>query len=166
MERTIIDMNNIENLVINGDIFIIPNRAAKIQDFFDFAQEEKKEIMEKICRLNERVFDVDNEHCLETWICSEEFQCDNVADHNIHTLTTDGQRVTIGIDNGRYIPSSLFKGHKEGETIEIKIPIWISISHAETPINTVVTFRLTLSQTKYRYRIFGNFEEVFDRVCY
>jgi len=162
MERTIIDMNNIENLVINGDVFIIPNSAAKINEFFE--PEKKRELMKSICKMNGVEFNEEKDLCVETWIVSKEFCSDNVADHNIRTVNEDGNIVLIGLNSGRFIPSCLLKDHNEGETIDIKLPIWININRAETAEDTEVTFRLTLAQEKYRYKRFGSFQEVFKAV--
>lgn len=159
-----INLNN--GIHINADLFIIPNSAAKIEDLIDISRENNLKYMQKICELNGMKFDEQNDYLIETWYCSEEFECDNIPDHSIYCNTEDGQRCIIGVESRRWLPSNLFKGKKEGDTINVKIPVWVRINNRNNgdAIDAIADFTITLSQTKYRYARFGNFEEVLEKV--
>jgi hypothetical protein len=73
-----------------------------------------------------------------------------------------------------YLPKSLFEGHKEGDCITINLPIhkWLENDKYELigcdryylEASATIKVQLQLAQQKYRYRRFGNFEDVLTRV--
>jgi len=163
-------LNMSNGIAINADLFIIPNSAAKIEDLFDSAKEERTNQMNKICELNGMTFDKDHDWLIECWLCAPELDCDNIADHNIHVLNENGAHCTIGLDHWRNMPSTLLKGKKEGDTISVKIPVWVRVEGEEEQYpnarDIIADFNITLAQTKYRYRRFGTFEETLAKVTY
>lgn len=160
-----IDMTN--GLTINAQLFIIPNHACHISGLFDFAQADHLARMKKICELNGLEFDPEKDWLVECWYLSEELGCENIPNHNIRVLNENGKRCTIGVEN-RYLPSNIFKGKKEGETISVKLPVWMRVEGEDKEFpngkDIVADFTISLDQTKYRYRRFGNFEDVLSRV--
>ena len=168
---TIKTLETLENIVINGDIFIIPNRACKIDDYYeDFREKFLKEAIE-ICEINGFEFNKDEDHIIETWYLSNELGCDNIPDHDLY-IVYDNKEYQIISTCGRQIPENFFRGHKEGDVVSVKLPCIIRESHlphhkgnVDGDIETVVEFRLKLNQGDYRYRRFGEFEDVLRKVC-
>ena len=159
---------DIMNLHINADIFIIPNPASNISDFFDSVQNEQLANMSTICKLNNEEFTPGIDRLVETWMVCKELGCDNVADHRIEVLDLEGNKRVIGIDS-RYLPSNLLEGHVEGDIINIKLPVYITDGgrRYQVPgitIETVADFTITLNQLGYHYRRFGFFEDVMAKV--
>lgn len=161
---------NINDIIINGDIFIIPNAATKIHDHFESSRERLLGTMTEICDLNNTVFNDRTDRLVQCWYCSKELGCDNIPDHSIYTTDENGQDCRICVD-GRFLPSNLFEGKKEGDVISIKIPLKVYMGtrkdlvlKGSQPTKTTGTFNLRLAQKDYRYRSHGSFEEVFTRV--
>ena len=160
-----IDMSNIH---LTANIFIIPNRAPQIDDFFECVQAEKLDYATRIAELNGFTFDSKKDYLVETWMVCEEYDCDNLADHGIHYQDTDGTEYAIGIESA-YLPSNLFDGKQEGDVIKVKLPIWYSTETQFYKIGSTCTtadFEITLNQGDYRYCRFGTFEEVLKKVMY
>lgn len=159
-----LDISN--GIAINASMFIIPNSACKIEDLFDFVRAENLELMEKICELNGMKFDPENDYLIQTWYLSEELGCDNIPDHCISVKIETGEKCTIGVE-GHYLPSNLFKGKKEGDIINVKLPVWVKVGGYKNPgpaKDMVADFTIELAQLKYRYARFGRFEEVLEKV--
>lgn len=157
-----IDISN--GISINADLFIIPNSASKIEDLLDFVRDENLKRMQNICELNNMSFNPEKDYLIETWYCSPELECDNIADHSIHVMTQNGEDCIIGVES-HYLPSNLFIGKKEGDVIKVKLPVWVRTgSRKNAATDMVADFSITLAQQKYRYRRFGAFEECFNRV--
>ena len=165
---------NINNpITINGAIFIIPNHAPRLEDYWmESFKTKMQKYMHQICELNGLKFDETVDRCVETWFTSPEMECDNIPDHHIY-FECDGEKYQLIFPSGRQLPSPLFKDKKEGDVIEIKVPAYIRkydnpryIDPVEGDVETIVTLKLKLAQTEYRYRNFGNFEEVLKKVSY
>lgn len=168
------ELNINEPITINGDIFIIPNSAPRLKDYWmESFKAKMQKYMHQICELNGLKFDETVDRCVETWYTSPEMECDNIPDHDIH-FEYEGEKYQLTFPSGRQLPSPLFKDKKEGDVVEIKVPVYIrkydrphyKDKMFDEDIETVVTLKLKLAQTEYRYRSFGNFEDVLKKVSY
>ena len=68
-----------------------------------------------------------------------------------------------------YIPYSLIKGVKEGDTLTLNLPADVFVGDIPAgdyiaEYKTMIRFTLTAAQDKYRYRGFGPFERALDIV--
>ena len=134
------------NTVFNGNIFIIPNDAFK----------STEHSYDKLCeRWNKNMTHQvqPGEELIQIWACTPGSENSNWAAHNDypgceHRDCNDPLQRETRFPS--YFPKSLFDGKKEGDTIEV-----------EFLGNTYV---LTLNQRGYRYRSFGNFEDVLKMV--
>jgi hypothetical protein len=81
--------------------------------------------------------------------------------HGCWAIDDDGNRYSWGISLPEYMPFDILKDVKEGDSINIKIPIWIRrIDDDGKAANATAEIKLTFQQKGYRYERFGNFEEV------
>jgi hypothetical protein len=145
----------------DADIFIIPNSASMIKDFFNPEDQLKK--MNAVCGVNGITFDPENDFIIETWYVADQLCCENIADHDIYFNDEDGNECTLISDPGRFLPAKLFESHKEGETITVSLPMGLIKNYHEEH-DVVVKVHMTLNQGEYRYRRFGDFENVLDDV--
>lgn len=156
-----------QNVTINtnASLFIIPNSACKLEGFFEFAREDRKADLSKLLEANGKSFDEETEYFVETWMHSTDLDCDNMCDHGFR-LSIDGKEYWTELPN-RDFPKSLLDGHKEGEHIQVIYPLtaypWRSEDDEEIDVN--LNIDLELNQRDYRYRRFGNFEDVLKKVC-
>ena len=153
---------------VSAIVFVIPNTAPKIGDFI-FGKGTKLELLElvnTICELNGLNFDVEKDHLVHVWIVSDEKCC---GEKNLHTenwyghgghIKIDGKRYLCNAKGGCYLPSPLFVGHKEGDIINVKLPVNLYGEDDVDPQDAVIEVELKLDQTHYRYRRFGAFEVV------
>ena len=92
------------NIVANADVFVIPNMAAKISSFLDFARDGYRQLGNKICNDNGKSFNEDTDYLVETWMCSKELDSDNIADHGFSVKVDDSTVLYFRGDIKRYIP--------------------------------------------------------------
>ena len=133
---------------INGKIFIIPNTAVKESDFFE--KERYDKFLDAQNQVLSQFEDLRAEQpMIQVWAFNK--ACDNFSCHH----GTFAEMLGSEEDEYRfptYLPFSVLKDLKEGETITLKM-------------KNGVEFRLVASQTTTRYRDFGTFEEVLTRLC-
>ena len=161
----------------SADIFIIPNHATRLSDLsFEPYRNNLKEFNGQIVDINgiENI-DLDKEHFVQMWIVAPELSSDNLIDHSgtyIDPETGDKYRLNIKKRISNFA-KSFFEGHKEGDTINIKIPVTLEPKSSDKDIclinsedeEAIADVSLTLKQTSYRYARFGNFETVLHDVC-
>lgn len=155
-------MNISDGIKFDAKIFVIPNSAGKVSDFFDPEQVIRNAT--EVCEANGITFDPENDYLIETWYHSKQLGCDNIPDHNIYFEDEEGNKWILGSNCGRYLPAKLFEGHKEGDTITIKLPMWLTKNYSENSEDVIAEINLTLQQQGYRYQRFGDFEEVVEYV--
>ena len=139
-----------ENIgTFNGDVFIIPNGLSVYEDL-----RIMQEFYKDLCELNG--VDPTGEQFVQVWICSDELNTENMSCH--------GFRV-----NGNYmnafcgdLPVSLVKDLREGDTVTVNFRAYPDINMGSS--DEIITMNLKLNQSDYRYRRFGNFEEVLRRL--
>lgn len=154
-------MNNFEerkNVTINADVFIIPNSPALIDEFCN--KKELQESIKSICNASNIEFN-ENVKLVQCWFVNND--SDNIGCHGL----------IINIDNEEYailhgavetnIPATFFKNKKEGDVIEITMPISVYGENEEMKnINLCINARL--NQLDYRYKRFGSFECVLKNI--
>lgn len=159
---------------INADMFIIPNSAMKIKDFFWYRYIDEKEYARKDLAFyknlytdNNKEFN-DDDFYPQIWLTNNEF--DNIIRHGF-AIDVNGGRYFIDNSNMSLLencPRCLID-IKEGETATVLVRDIKATNgfgdNAET-IMVDIMFHLTANQHEYRYRNFGTFEEVLRRVCH
>ena len=142
------------------NIFIIPNSPNPIQRMTDskWSTTRSKRMarsMKEMFELNKWGEMPSDEKAVEIWWVAE--NCGNVYDHH-PTVMYEGKKYELKLDCP-FLPMSIIKDWKEGESHVINIPV--SLYEWETDAKTETVFKATIvpSQTKYRYRRFGTFQE-------
>lgn len=130
-------------MYFQAEAFIIPNKVDT------FKKENHLHLNAKLARWGIVEKFQEEESIIQLWITSDE--SDSWADHGapkelFNTLEPTGKNYFP-----QYFPYSIFKDKKEGETITILLD-------GKHELN------LTLAQTKYRYKSFGNFEDALSFV--
>lgn len=160
------------NEMIKSNIFIIPNPSIKVateqpkSNFGFWAELESiwNNIVytDNIVNSDKKFYD---EEWVQVWYCTPGSSDTNWYDHLI-----DGYTELEGWEPiSQYLPKSLFEGKKEGDVVTFTLPICRKAWRARLDLQSRIEYdevkvSLTLSQTKYRYRNFGNFEDVLKRV--
>lgn len=133
------------------DLFIVPNRGTRLSDFKWLESVYKK--YSDLLSMNN--LDVDEDAVFfEVWAVDRKvLKSDNLGDHG---FVYDDNNFSMQV---RYLPAEIFKNSKEGDTVEMTIPIRIT---EDKTICMKANFRL--AQTEYRYARFGHFEDAFNKV--
>lgn len=139
---------------LSADVFVIPNRACRVSGFGIFTEKRTAE-MTTMCESSGSTFDPKSDKLVQVWICSDE--CDNYQDHYPRVII-DGKRYNYRLPG--YIPYSLLKDIKENESFKLSMPVDLISYDDDNTIPAIVDITLTAKQGEYRYRRFGNFEEV------
>lgn len=152
---------------VSAIVFVVPNAAPKIGNII-FGKDETLELAKTICELNGLNFDIEKDHLVQVWIVSNEECCgeknlhtENWYDHGGH-IEIDGKRYLCNAKERCYLPSPLFVGHKEGDMINVKLPVNLYGEDDVDPQDAVIEVELKLDQTHCRYRRFGTFEVVLE----
>lgn len=141
------------------DLFIVPNQAGYVSDFW-IGSEKQSKIASMICDLNGYSFNPEEDKVVQVWSCCED--CDNMQDHYFKAFGENGIEYSFRFPSS-YIPAKVLKHHKEGETFELVYQMKPVDNHEENKKFEFI-FKVTLSQSKYRYRRFGNFEDALNYV--
>ena len=155
-------MNSMNQVTIDADIFVIPNGACRIDQFLSESTQERfrKDIAE-IAELNGLEFDP-NDKLVELWWTErsdDEDHCDNLCRHTFEFSDENGNIVKTARLDCEHIPHKWLKNLKEGETMELIVPIVTMTSGYTAKVS------VRANQKDYRYGRFGNFEEVVSDVC-
>lgn len=145
----------------DGIGFIIPNNGDHSDNFRDWIQKWYMPIVE-----TNKISLEKNDYIVQVWSASEEdLDSDNLERHGF-TITEDGKRIHYS-PRMELLPASMFEGKVEGDTVTFDVPIHGFDEEGELDDEVIVTlrFNMKLCQREYRYRNFGNFEEVLKRVC-
>ncbi|MCM1440210.1 MAG: hypothetical protein NC131_13555 [Roseburia sp.] len=158
-------MNKIINNVLEGnlEVFIIPNEGGLVTKWLsESVQKSMTEDINAIAELSGFEFDPKKDVLVQLWFCGME--CENLVDHFVHAEDEDGNKVMFRAGNIGNLPAKIFDGKKEGDTIDITFPVTVFNRGEDIEKEITVKATVTLAQTKYRYRRFGNFEEVLKQV--
>lgn len=159
------------NVAATGEAFIVPNRASKI----DFQWCYRPEMYINASMDNGLTEEqAKEEKYFELWLLSKDLHTENLCDHGFRFTTPDGVK-HYGSGCRGFFPVSLFAGKKEGDTVDLILTgqSWCKNPSPENEDDIVkeneeveLRLKVTLSQSKYRYRSFGTFEQVLERICY
>ena len=150
--KTIIDSN--------FDLFIIPNNIVRLDDMCLFG---RSRAMNEFAKLN-NISMSKSEPLVEVWVTGE--LTENLGDHgfNIRLSAIDDRPIHIGgFHNYMLMPVKMFSGKKEGDSMNIILPFNIYSNNPDFSDGELHA-NIKLSQTKYRYKRFGNFEDTLDHL--
>lgn len=168
-QKTILSINIMKTKqIISGDVFIIPKCGILTPKGVQL--EEMRHNLYTVAFANDIVFN-DNTKFVQVWLCTPGESDSNWVYHRI-----DGYKELKGWKpRSSYLPVDLFAGKKEGDVVTINLPINSPMKYsikgldinpagckipAGVAVEATIKVSLTLAQTKYRYRNFGNFDEV------
>ncbi len=144
----------------NADVFVIPNHASTVNEFV-FGKDTRKETVCNVCFANGVSYDPETDKLIQLWMVSDDLQSDNIEDHGFIS-NFNGKEYRCHLPAYCHsLPKKLLPS-KEGETKRIIIPNCIATERsrdADEEINFDLILNITASQTKYRYKNFGNFED-------
>ena len=143
-------------LSIECDMFIVPNSFNRANSFVCNA-DRYKESANVILVANGLAEEADP-LLMQVWMSAEDTMgCENLNCHYGKYIDENGDVKPYG-QLWSCLPASLFKDAKEGDTVEVRVPA--GVYHYSDKFDTML--KITLAQTKYRYRSFGNFENVYE----
>lgn len=156
--------------IVRADVFVVPNCSLIINER---TFESTRSDLYRIFSLNEDALEGDflDQVWAQVWFCTPggQNQNSNWRDHGIdgyRELEGDGRNGTWR-PISMYLPKTLFKGYKEGDTVTFRMPIdrnvEINDGNIVTEISSIMV-SLCLKQRGYRYERYGKFEEVLARV--
>ena len=155
-----------KDLIITGDIFIIPNGLTKSSMMLTSTLMD----METMFYANDchKTISMDDEKFVQVWYTSPNSPESNWVDHYIDPLAKvypvkrKGQ--TYWRISSSLVPVSLLQGHKEGDIVTFNVPVsrFTGIGSREA---SIIKVSVKLNQSYYRYRNFGKFEEILKRLC-
>lgn len=151
---------------VKMDAFIIPNNAAVSKDYI-LAGGRFGELHEKLARLNMYPYDIEKDKLVQMWFVEigeegDDDLCDNMDCHDFTLKDESGEVYWARLGVG-HLPESILNDKKEGDELQIDIPIRANkIGHGikngtEIPITLKATIRL--KQLEYRYARFGQFQD-------
>ena len=147
----------------NADLFIIPNAPVSVDDPVlkdSTLFQETKEVMNEICDMNSIDRLTDNDKLIQVWFSAkEDFKCGNLCDHYGY-IDDDEAEWDFRLQE-QYLPARLLRNHLEGNVVMINLPVYIRNGSDRQKVRMELS--TTLSQSKYRYKNFGNFEDVMKR---
>ena len=147
------------------DAFIVPNNGGMIKTLIGSAQERETEHLNKLCEANGTDFDPEKDTFIQMWFVGEDdFACTNMQDHSCH-CEVEGKGYVFNISYFWY-PTKLFNG-KEGDTVHVTFPeisLYEKRTDKTSKIKADIELDITLKQTAYRYKSFGNYEDVLTQV--
>ena len=152
--------------IVSGDVFVIPNGLRTIKDILCL---DVKAQMEQTFYANDlNGLKQDQDQFVELWFCTPGNKDSNWVDHCVDPLHEEISKEDFlaGRDQWRVstslVPVELFKGHKEGDVVTLKLPIQRHTGKG-TLETAWIKASLALAQTKYRYKRFGKFEDLINR---
>lgn len=145
-------IKEVVHISAKASAFIVPNPACPIKKCMD--RKGLISRMKDICDLNGVAFN-ENDRLIEMWFHSEELNTENLIDHGGSIEDSEGNVKRIYVQ-GIYIPESIIRNCKEGDTITYKMRG--SIGNPKEDL--ILELELTLQQKGYRYSRYGNFEKV------
>ena len=163
---------------INADVFVIPNHAGKINEFFWFDKIGKEDYADNYFNWYKNLYKANNkeynqdEFLVQIWLTGE--ISENIIRHGFR-MTIDNKRYytdSATLSSLEYCPRCLIN-IKEGETCDLlvkDVEVYergFDVDDGKEHTRKVdILFHLTANQSDYRYRGFSTFEDVVEKVCY
>lgn len=149
------DKGKVVGIEFNAEAFIVPNHAGKLKDFWSKSTSEQvKEIATNV--LGNKP--VEDETYVQMWYVAKDIGCDNLVDHGAN-VEIDGEKHIIGL-RSCYLPYTLLRDKIEGDTVDVTFTNYARGLDDEPGYGIPITMHVTLNQKDYRYRRFGEFQEV------
>jgi hypothetical protein len=144
----------------DADVFIIPNGLVTLDDFFAGKVARSEFIRNATVRDGiTTIHGSSSDLLVQLWWTSEhDLGSDNLARHGFH-FPDGGEEQYFSNDHLEYLPISMFAGHKEGDVLDFSFE-WFEKDG--TAIN--LQLHTTLNQLNYRYRSFGGFDELLEKL--
>lgn len=143
-------------------VFIIPNMPGAPKNFIlNSIREQKAIFVSKIFELNGmECADPMNEVMVEVWVHSkDDLGSENLGSHGFPCIIDGEETYLTPVDIG-HIPVKFFEGHKEGDEINIKIPVGLDKWSGDYSGRVgIMDITMKLDQTHYRYAHRGPFEQ-------
>lgn len=165
-----------ENKTYNAAVFVIPNGAGYCNEFLlDSFKERYKRYCTDLCAQKGIKFDPEKDQLVQVWFASEyDENLDNASlkDNNLGSDNLEAHGFLINDNHYRfrygYLPYPLIKDVKEGDTMDLEFEInkeYVKEGKKRRYLETDeeserIKLHLIFDQRSYRYRNFGNFEEV------
>ncbi len=169
------------NKTYNAAVFVIPNGAIYCHEFAINSQVERYiRYCTDLCEQKGIKFDPDNDPIVQVWftssynedLCNDYLKDDNLKSDNLeaHGFWTDGAYYSFRYG---YLPLPLIKDIKEGDNMDLEFEVekeivikdgkrkYLEYGYGE---KNRINLHITFDQRSYRYRNFGNFEDVVRKV--
>lgn len=154
--KSAIDITNAPTIDIHADAFIVPNHASPIRHH----SYPNRIWYKQVCELNGVSFEQDDTMLVQLWMTSA--NCENLQDLYPEFRYQDGYYEYL---MPSLFPAALFIGHKEGELMNVKIPITAVDSDGEHK-DFLLNATIRLAQNEYRYSQYGPFECALETVLH
>ena len=155
----------------SAEVFIVPNHSCKLNP--EYMTELNRIVnIQKIMRANNLMYDYKADDVVQLWFTSkDDLGSENLGDHGFKFYTEDNKYSVYASESSvlNHLPKKMFEGLNEGETRTIFIPmndaeVYNHNIGYEDKADIELRLTVTAAQTKYRYKNYGNFEEVFQIV--
>lgn len=149
-------------IIANIEGFIIPNNVNLFKDFM--LKEHREPKYKRMLELSGiEKCNLDEQPMVQMWYVGvQELHSDNLADHGFRIID-NGTRYSFTMNGLNYLPYCFLKDKKEGDIIKVTFPIKL-YTDDESEANWTLEATIKLNQTDYRYRRFGRFEDVLERL--
>ena len=152
--------------IYNAVCFVIPNGAGYCHNFLlDSYKERYTRYCTDLCQQKGLIFDPDNDPLVQVWFGSDDLGSDNLEAHGFWA-EDENYSFRYG-----YLPLPLIKDIKEGDTMDLEFEIEKEMvregekhKYIEYGEKDRIKLHITFDQRSYRYRNFGNFEDVVRKV--
>lgn len=167
------------NKTYNAAVFVIPNAAGYCHQFLlDSYKDRYKRYCTDLCAQKGIKFDPDNDPIVQVWFASdydEKLGNDYLKEDNLGSdnLEAHGFWVEDADYSFQYafLPLPLIKDIKEDDTMDLEFEIKKEMviegkkrKYLEHGEKNRIKLHITFDQRSYRYRNFGNFEDVVRKV--
>lgn len=167
------------NKTYNAACFVIPNGAGYCHEFvIDSYKERYIRYCTDLCAQKGIKFDPDNDPIVQVWFASEydeDLDNDYLKEDNLGCDNLEAHGFWAGDTryNFRYafLPLPLIKDIKEGDTMDLEFEVTEEMVRENGKRKFIddgkedhIKLHITFDQRSYRYRNFGNFEDVVRKV--
>ena len=160
------------NKTYNAAVFVIPNAAGYCRQFWLKSVGKRVEKYSKdLCSQKGIEFDPENDKVVQVWFVSkynEDLGNDYLKEDNLgsgdmssHGFRMDGKHYDFRYS---YLPYPLIKDVKEGDTMDLEFEVETRDIDDNICTSDTIKLHITFYQHFYRYRSFGNFEDVVRKV--
>ena len=145
------------------NVFIVPNSVMAVNDVFESFRDSYEKVMKDVLAQKGEKLNLDEDLLVQLWYTNGDTE--NLGDHGlVFKVAGDDDHGMIHIPNELgYLPVKLFEGKGEGDVVDVDIPAWI-YQNGEHKKNVTLRLHLTLDQKDFRYRRYGDFASLLNRL--